>query len=145
MKKKEINKKYNIKMILEEMYVWDDDPKKAEIKLVFYSYYFEGKYFYLTFAQTQNMHPVHEAFTNAMAIHEFEYIINEKKPDPEIKTGDYGYFWNDDLKIKSFYWGKLESIGRKVESPEKPYIYFSENEIWFDHFSKTRPEWSLHI
>lgn len=145
MKKKEINKKYGIKMILEEMYVWNNNFEECTLKLVlFYYTRRNGLKNYLileeNFSEIITTH-----YLNTISVEEYaEKIKKLEIKENEIKVGEYGYFWNDDKKIKSFFWGKLFSIDSdfKQNIGVKSQKFINEYGLHYQHFAKTRPEWA---
>jgi hypothetical protein len=78
MTKKELKEKYGIELIGKEMWVWDDDPKKAFFTLVIHRRN-QVNYPYIVVDGT--------IFRNASEINP-----NNKQP----QVGDIGYFWDDE-------------------------------------------------
>jgi hypothetical protein len=121
MTNEEIKKKYKIEPIMKEMWVWDDDPEDACLSLVMYKSH-KSYYPYTIIDKHGNT----EFFKYAC-----ETNPNEpKKP----KTGDMGYFWNDD-KV-SYAYGKLEGIDNL-----DPFPYLCEVFSWHQHFSHEKQPW----
>jgi hypothetical protein len=146
MKKKEINEMYGIKMILEEMYVWNDVFEDGFKALVFF-YDVDSVHVnkYHALIQEGGFSTVND-YKNAISLEEYEERKNPKPIVEKIKFDDYGYFWNDRLDIKCFFWGKLSKIyPRETNNPGMQGKFFiTEDNAYFDNFSKTRPEWSNH-
>jgi hypothetical protein len=114
MTNEEINENYGIEPIMKEMWVWDDDVKKARLDFVFCN----DNSLYPYFAKSAN-------FKNAS-----ETNPNYKEP----KVGDMGYFWNDDKG--SYAYGKLEGIGNL-----DPFPYLCVGFSWHRHFSHEKQPW----
>lgn len=148
MKKKEINEKYNVKMILEEMYVYNDEKlTDAVLRLVILKDKRENslsKYLHLEVIEDRG------TGGDAMDVCWVDYAISvedykamhTKTQKPEIKVGEYGYFWNDNLEIKYFFYGKLKFI---FEPNTTDYRFKNEFDHCLQHFSKTHPEWANNL
>jgi hypothetical protein len=95
MSNEQINEKYGIEPIMREMWVWDDDVRKAGLEFVFCKDNCKDNpsYFYPYFAKSAN-------FKNAS-----ETNPNEPR---QPKMGDMGYFWDDDRA--GYAYGVLDEI-----------------------------------
>ena len=113
----EIKEKYDIEMICKEMWVWDDDPKRAFFTLVIHRRMNQVNYPYRVVDGT--------IFINAS-----ETNPNETK-QPQV--GDIGYFWND----QDCY---LCSVLKKIEHDGRPPYYCSIG-FWFTNFSHEKQPW----
>jgi hypothetical protein len=111
----ELKEKYGIEPIMKEMWVWDDEPKKAFFTLVIH----------------KRMNQVNYPYT----VVDGNIFINASEKNPnEPKVGDWGYFWwNHDSPI---YQGYLTGIS--IRKGEKTYRCHS---IPFHHFSKEELPW----
>ena len=114
MTNEEIKEKYKIEPIMKEMWVWDDDVKKARLDFVFCN----DNSLYPYFAKSAN-------FKNAS-----ETNPNEpKKP----KVGDKGYFWDNE---DGYVFCELTNICQDGRPP-----YYAIIGIWFYNFSHEKQPW----
>lgn len=121
MTNEQIKEKYDIEPIMKEMWVSDDYPEDACLLLVIYKrpgcdypYQCIDKVGYKDF---------------------FKYASETNPNEPKKpKTGDMGYFWNDD-KV-SYAYGKLEGIDNL-----DPFPYLCEGFSWHQHFSHEKQPW----
>jgi hypothetical protein len=121
MSNEEINKKYGIEPIMKEMWVWDENVRRARLEFVFCKANCtdNSPYPYPYFAKSAN-------FINAS-----ETNPNEPR---QPKVGDVGYFWNDDGVFYAY--GKLEEIYK-----EDGLSYLCEYLSWHRHFSHEKQPW----
>ena len=111
----EIKEKYDIEPIMREMWVWDDDVRKAKLDFVFC----KENSLYPYFAKSAN-------FRNASE-------TNPKKTK-EPKVGDVGYFWSIDIK-KGYTYGTLNAINFN----HWPFV--CDSGVSFTHFSHKKQPW----
>ena len=113
----EIKEKYDIEPIMKEMWVWDDDPKRAFFTLVIHRRMNQVNYPYRVVDGT--------IFINAS-----ETNPNEpKKP----QVGDKGYFWDDE---ESYLCSVLKNIVNDGRPP-----YYCSIGLWFTNFSHEKQPW----
>jgi hypothetical protein len=118
MTNEEIKEKYGIEMIGKEMWVWDDDPKRAFFTLVIHRRMNQVNYPYRVVDGT--------IFINAS-----ETNPNEPK---QPKVGDKGYFWN---KEDGYVFSDLIYIDHDGSSIP----YYCSLELWFRNFSHEKQTW----
>jgi hypothetical protein len=114
MTNEEIKKKYGIELIMREMWVWDDDVRKAKLDFVFC----KEHSLYPYFAKSAN-------FRNASE-------TNPKKTK-QPRVGDIGYFWDNE---DSYVFDELTNICQDGRPP-----YYASIGIWFYNFSHEKQPW----
>jgi hypothetical protein len=116
---KEIKEKYGIEPIMKEMWVWDDDVRKARLEFVFCKDNCKDNpsYPYPYFAKSAN----------------FRYACETNPNYKEPKVGDKGYFWDDE---ESYLCSVIKNIFQDGRPP-----YYCSLGLWFTNFSKEKQPW----
>jgi hypothetical protein len=117
MSNEEINEKYGIELIGKEMWVWDNDPKRAFFTLVILRRMNQLNYPYKAVDGT--------IFRNASE-------INPNDPK-QPQVGDLGYFWDEEYE---YIYSKLRDIDPIDEFP-----YLSNLNTYSVYFSHEKQPW----
>ena len=123
MNNNEIKEKYGIEPIMKEMWVWDEDKTESELLLVLYKR-----------PQSDITDYPYFAINNLGGTGCYSNISETNPNDKEPKTGDKGYFWDNE---RGYYYGELNSI---YYSDTKRY-QCSALDMWFKNFSHEKQPW----